>query len=31
MKIIFLVLFQELFLNINKKQAKNTIILRNES
>jgi hypothetical protein len=31
MKIIFLVLFQDLFLNINKKQTKNTIILRNES
>jgi len=31
MKIIFLVLFQEFFLNIKKKQEKNTIILRNES
>ena len=31
MEIIFLVLFQEFFLIINKKQAKNTIILRNKS
>ena len=31
MEIIFLVLFQEFFLNINKKQEKNTIILRNKS